>query len=276
MSRASATSGSYFENTWRLTRDAGRLAALRWLWMYTFGRFVAVRRLCRVMRPSRGRDPESAGFRSLVSRLEEDGIDWSLSLPAATVSRLVELACKQAASRAYPSAQEGGHPWLDRAAAESGFAEIASAYLGTAARYAGCRMWWLDADNDDALAVGTRFHYDLYDYGALAFLCFLTDVQPGSGAHVCVRSSHRRRSLRDQLRLRRHWPDQDVLETYGPERIVTVTGSAGTVIAEDPFCIHKALTPTIGRRLAVQFLYTASNRPAPSFALPARRTSTTR
>ncbi|HKD19711.1 MAG TPA: hypothetical protein VKG23_17790 [Thermoanaerobaculia bacterium] len=267
---------NYVLRTWRLARNGGRLRALRWLIMYALGRLVAVRRLARFARTRRR--PLLVAEPAMLSRLRRDGLDWSMSLPAATVGRLVERASELASSCAYPAAgNDRAVALLDEIAARSGFLAVATAYLERPARYAGSRMWWLGADSSaGALSTGAVFHYDLYDYGALVFLCYLTDVGGSGGAHVCVRSSHRRRRLKDQLRLRRHWTDGEVASRYPVERIVTVTGPAGTVIAEDPFCIHKAIAPAEGRRLAVQFLYTASDFPAPSFRPPGLRTSTTR
>ncbi len=249
-------------------------AALRWLVMYVFGRVVVIRRLSRWLGRRRhfvvtGASSmfEHVSIGGVVERLREDGVDATMRLPASITDRLVAAASRVAMSRPYQDAESAADSEIDAFGADAALLEIAGRYLGHRPGYAGCRVWWLDAAGAaEPLSSGTRFHYDLYDYAAVAFLCFLTDVVGDAGSHCCVRGSHRRRHWRDQIRPTRHRSGAEVVAAYGADRIVTIRGPAGTVIAEDPFCFHRALPPkSRGRRLAVQFLYTARDFPAPSF-----------
>jgi hypothetical protein len=143
---------------------------------------------------------------------------------------------------------------------------LAALYLGCSPIYQGSRFWWTrPGEIADPTETGSRFHYDLYDYRAVVFLFYLTDVDQHTGPHVCVRGSHRLRSWSEQIHPRRHRSDDEIIRSYGAARIVTICGPAGMVIAEDPFCFHKVMLPIKGERLAAQLLYTGSDFPVPSF-----------
>jgi hypothetical protein len=241
--------------------------------MYLFGRIVLVRRVMAHLGRRRERRFAASGsvfdrrlVRTVVDRLRDDGVDASLRLPPLVVEEIASLARRVAAPLPYPGSGAPVEAAIDALGTDPTFVDIAGSYLGRPPRYAGSRVWWLDESSEAVPASsGTRFHYDLYDYGAVAFLCYLTDVDASGGPHLCVRQSHRLRRWSDQLRPTRQRSDEDVLASYGHERIVTVTGPAGTVIAEDPFCFHRAGSAKHCRRLSVQFLYTARDFPTLSF-----------
>jgi hypothetical protein len=250
----------------------GTFAAVRWLIIYALARIVVIRRLSRRRGRRRSTEIEAPtvfepfSAPPVVERLRDDGIDATLRLPASITERLAAAAARIAMPVAHPCAEGPGDPEIDAMASDATLLEIAAGYLGRSPEYTGCRVWWLDEKSVvEPLSSGTRYHYDLYDYAAVAFLVFLTDVVDEAGSHCCVRGSQRRRPWRDQIRPTRHRSEAEVIAAYGAHRIVTVTGPAGTVIAEDPFCFHRARPPKGGRRLALQFLYTARDFPVPSF-----------
>ena len=264
----------------------GKLAAVQWLIMYALARIVVIRRLSHRLGRCRSADVgaptvfEPLAASRVVERLRDDGIDATLRLPASITERLATAAARVAMPVAHSGAEMPGDPEIDAMGSDATLLEIAGGYLGRPPEYAGCRVWWLDEKSAaEPLSSGTRYHYDLYDYAAVAFLVFLTDVVDEGGSHCCVRGSHRRRGWRDQVRPTRHRSEAEVIATYGAHRIATVMGPAGTVIAEDPFCFHRARPPKGGRRLTLQFLYTARDFPVPSFrrmTTGGRRTSSTR
>lgn len=137
---------------------------------------------------------------------------------------------------------------------------IAARYLGTPPNLVGVNLFWSYpeqvSDNERSYAA-QLFHFDLDDFKFLKFFFYLTDVDMESGPHVMVRSSHRVKSysgLGERLKIRRY-ADEEIVSAYGEDRIVTVTGPAGTGFAEDTICIHKGLAPTAKERLILQIQY---------------------
>jgi hypothetical protein len=97
------------------------------------------------------------------------------------------------------------------------------------------------------------------DYRALFFFFYLTDVDSTTGPHMVARGSHRRKKLRHRLSLFVGRPDGEIIEYYGGDNVVTVTGPAGTGFAEDPFCFHRGTPPTSGDRLMLRVHFRISD-----------------
>lgn len=132
-------------------------------------------------------------------------------------------------------------------------------YFGYPPRSVEPRVWWsfvTDADEHDRLSgqQTVRFHFDQHAMNFLYANFYLTDVDPGSGAHVLVRGSHARKPLRFALSSA-YKTDEEIVTAYGSDDLVMVTGPAGSGIIEDAWCYHKALPPTSGDRLFLQFRY---------------------
>ncbi len=103
------------------------------------------------------------------------------------------------------------------------------------------------------------FHYDLDDYHALKFFFFITDVDLSSGPHVCIRGSHKKKKLMHQLSFLIGRSDDEIVDYYGKENLVTIKGQAGFGFAEDTFCFHRG-TPPIGKdRLMLQIEFAVNN-----------------
>lgn len=136
----------------------------------------------------------------------------------------------------------------------------AARYLGTPPKLIGVNLFWsypAQVSNDKRSYAAQLFHFDLDDFKFIKFFFYLTDVDMESGPHVLVRSSHhikRYASLGDRLKVRRY-SDEEILSAYGADRIVTITGPAGTGYAEDTLCIHKGLPPAAKDRLILQIQY---------------------
>lgn len=138
--------------------------------------------------------------------------------------------------------------------------EIAARYLHAAPTLVGVNMWWSYPVRGSAIDhshAAQMFHYDLDDFKFIKFFFYLTDVDADAGPHVIVRGSHRERyraSLRDSLRVRRY-SDEEISRAYGDDRVVRITGPAGSGFAEDTLAIHKGEVPTGRARLLLQFQY---------------------
>ena len=267
--------GRYWRGVVRdmVSRPGGCSRALGWLAMYTLARIVVVRRIARRLSRRGARHVEEgwpsmfdADVGEVAEALRVEGFDARLRLPRDILRELVSFGAGLSGSTPYSNAGRPGLVLVEKIAADPLLLEIAARHLESPPIYLGSRIWWTrPGEYADPRETGARFHYDLYDYTALVFLFYLTDVGPEAGPHVCVRASHRRRKWRDQLHPRRHRSDDEIVRLYGEDRIVTICGPAGTGIAEDPFCFHKVKLPAQRARLALQLLYTGHDVPAPSF-----------
>jgi len=135
--------------------------------------------------------------------------------------------------------------------------DIAAHYLGGQAKLITTRVWWsfptgAASEADKNLASLGKYHFDLDDWRMLKFFFYLKPVDEGTGPHVYVRGSHKRRALKHQLTLLVGHPAQDVLGVYGNDSPVTLTGEAGLGFVEDPFGFHMGTVPTRTPRLMME------------------------
>ncbi|HYD74809.1 hypothetical protein [Ramlibacter sp.] len=134
---------------------------------------------------------------------------------------------------------------------------LAARHLGSVPRMVGVNLWWtfpVQALEEDRDRHAHLFHRDVDDFRFLKFFFYVTDVEPGDGAHVCVVGSQARppaRSWADRWVLRRY-TDEEVTATYPPAAVTEICGPAGTGFAENTLCIHKGRTPTRAPRLLLQ------------------------
>ncbi len=137
---------------------------------------------------------------------------------------------------------------------------IAARYLGSVPVFVGVNLWWtfpvVPTEHDRDLHAHL-FHRDVDDFRFFKFFFYLSQVEPGDGAHVCVASSHTRppvNRLGDPWNLRRY-SDREIEHTYSSPQILEMCGPAGTGFAENTLCIHKGLTPTARPRLLLQLQF---------------------
>ncbi len=140
---------------------------------------------------------------------------------------------------------------------DSKLLEIAAKYLGSNPIHVRTHLGWcFPANSENYQKLGkfgipvTLFHCDLDDYRALKFFFYFTDVDKSSGAHVCIRGSHHKRSLKHYL-FRSHG-DRTMIDYYGIENLIYICGEAGFGFAEDPFCFHRGTPPIAKPRLMLQ------------------------
>lgn len=133
---------------------------------------------------------------------------------------------------------------------------IAKQYLGAEAQLITTRVWWsfptAATEKDASMASLGKFHFDLDDWRMLKFFFNINQVDEGTGPHVFVRGSHRRRRLKHQYTLLVGHPAEDVLGYYGHDSAVTLTGPAGSGFVEDPFGFHMGTVPTQTPRLMME------------------------
>lgn len=137
---------------------------------------------------------------------------------------------------------------------------IAGRYLGSPPTLVGVNLWWtfpVDASAEDRNRHAHLFHRDVDDFRFFKFFFYLTDVEPGDGAHVCVLGSHQHppaRCFTDRWAIRRY-SDQEVEASYPAPSIREICGPAGTGFAENTLCIHKGKTPARSPRLLLQIQF---------------------
>jgi hypothetical protein len=144
---------------------------------------------------------------------------------------------------------------------------IAAHYLGGQARLSSTRIWWTfptkrASEAQKRLASQDEYHFDLLDWRMLKFFFHLKPVDEGTGPHVYVRGSHRRRALRHQFTPFIGHPVDDVLKVYGADKAVTLLGNAGFGFVEDPFGFHRASVAERTPRLMMEIAFGVS----PGFA----------
>ncbi|MFA6153380.1 hypothetical protein [Mesorhizobium sp.] len=135
--------------------------------------------------------------------------------------------------------------------------DIAAHYLGGQAKMITTRVWWsfptgAASDADKNLASLGKYHFDLDDWRMLKFFFYIKPVDADTGPHVYVRGSHKRRSLKHQFTLLVGHSAQEVLDVYGEQSPVTLTGEAGLGFVEDPFGFHMGTVPSRTPRLMME------------------------
>lgn len=136
---------------------------------------------------------------------------------------------------------------------------MAEGCLGPAARLIATRLWWSfpshDASASDLALASLAYHYDLDDWAQLKVFFYLTPVGPSQGPHVYVLGSHRRRTIKEQLRPFVGRSDAALKAQYPPEAFTQLTGEAGEGFIEDPFGYHKGEILREGRRLILELSF---------------------
>lgn len=228
-----------------------------------------------------GVDPER-----FVSELQRDGVAFGLKLPAADVAEIRRWAEQNAcyADRnpthgfrldQRPEAERAlGKPILvaqyfntstdcpavSRLLQDPFLELIATRYLGSLPTLVGTNLWWtfpVKASEADRSRHAHLFHRDVDDFRFFKMFFYITDVEPGDGAHVCVVGSQAQPPIRkpgDRWNIRRY-TDEEIASEYPANRVVEICAPAGTGFAEDTLCIHKGLTPTRTPRLLLQVQY---------------------
>ncbi len=136
-------------------------------------------------------------------------------------------------------------------------ADVAKHYLGSNAQLITTRVWWsfptsASTEADRSLASLDKFHFDLDDWRMLKFFFNLVDVDEGTGPHVFVKGSHNKRKTKHQYTLLVGHQADEVLDYYGADQAVTLTGPAGSGFVEDPFGFHMGTVPVTKPRLMME------------------------
>jgi len=149
-------------------------------------------------------------------------------------------------------------PAVKEILSDSALYMIAQEYLGPCPVLAHVTLW-LDPVYDGYYDAHI-YHYDNDGPGFLKFFLYLTDVTEETGAHRFIQKSHSRKKP-PSLRLSKRYRDADLLNYYGVENEIVVSGSAGTILAEDTAGFHRGTTLASGYRLLMQFQFSLVDIP---------------
>ncbi len=101
------------------------------------------------------------------------------------------------------------------------------------------------------------FHFDMERIKWLKIFIYLTDVDLDNGPHVFVEGSHRSGQIPKTF-LEKNYTrlsDEEVIQAFGKEKLITFTGAKGTIIIEDTRGLHKGNHLIKGERLMLQLQY---------------------
>ncbi len=221
-----------------------------------------------------------------VRTLDADGLAFGLKIPGEMVAQIRQFADSSACFADRDPAR--GFRAEQRAAAESVLGKpilvaqyfntqqrcaaidalrhdpllewIAARYIGSVPAFVGSNLWWtfpVKAREEDRFKHAHLYHRDVDCFRFFKFFFYLTDVEPGDGAHVAVAGSHRRPPVTqrfDEFKVRRY-TDAEIDQTYDRTVIKEICGEAGTGFAENTLCIHKGRTPVHQARLLLQLQF---------------------
>jgi len=132
-------------------------------------------------------------------------------------------------------------------------------------------MWWHTNFHSRPDSEAAQFyHFDLDRIKWFKVFVYLTDVGPENGPHSFVAGSHRDGGIPWRLRRKGYvrLTDDEVAQTYEPERRLHVTAPRGSIIVEDTRGLHKGNSVRGDPRLVLQLQF--SNSLFGGFYPPAR------
>lgn len=222
----------------------------------------AARAAIRVLRPPRAQMPRSGHTLmpeldpgEICSVLESEGMCVIGQLPPSFVSDLRRVT-DTLPPRQYARFHEANEE-VRRLVSDEALLSVVRSYFGAEPEMLECNM--VVGEMEDGTATPTNaqlhFHFDYAGWHSLNLFVYLTDVEPGSGAHEIIPGTHRRKRLRHVIA---PWlADAEVTACFG-DRIRTIAGPAGTLFFENTEAFHRR-RPIRGRRVMLNVLW-ASHR----------------
>ena len=151
------------------------------------------------------------------------------------------------------------NPDIQRLACDPSILAAAQAYLRCNPVLSSCIMWWSTAFSPvPSNAAAQMYHFDMSRIRFVKFFFYLTDVHEHNGPHVYVLGSHRR--LPAALRREdRRFTDEEVLRNFEHDRVLKITGPAGTMFMADTRGLHKGQHLIEGDRLVLELHFSTCN-----------------
>ncbi len=172
-----------------------------------------------------------------LDELNQAGYARGIQLPEAEINQIVDF---------YGQQDDSANPHLHcqtvhHIAHDPKLLEVIIGYFGIEpVLYSSSLYWTWPPDSQEklqqALALKSRFHYDVGDFKTLILFIYLTDVDEDSGPHMVIAGSHKQKK---PLRLlTRYLNDRKAFAEFG-NQIKVITGQRGTGFFEDLTCYHK-------------------------------------
>ena len=218
-----------------------------------------------------------------VNTLRSDGVYvFKQRIPEAMVTRMRESALSVPATARgletpaapYPRAEPVvgrydidedatmASPDMQDYCSDPALALIAARYLEQPVIMDQTALWWTTTKGAaDAAMNAWLFHQDRDRLSFLKFFCYLTDVGPDNGPHTVVRGTQNAvpKALATDGR-----KDDDLVRSAGMwDKVVELTGPAGTFMAVDTAGLHKGQPPVTGDRCVLQVEFATSLFGAP-------------
>lgn len=164
-------------------------------------------------------------------------------------------------------------PEVQKIAFDPNLLRIVQSYFKANPILAQTNCWWSVKYSTDQTALSGSAQQYHQDKGFIKFLkvfIYLKDVTPKNGPHIYVPGSavDYEEKMPTDYTLSSRVEDEYIEQSFGAERIKTLTGTKGTVIIEDTNGFHKGQPVKDGYRLLLQFEYcsTLYFNPLPSFS----------
>lgn len=141
-------------------------------------------------------------------------------------------------------------PHLLEFANHPGLLRLAADYIGCKPTISAIGLRWSFPSEGKGIGL-QAFHRDADDWRFIKVFVYLTDVDESAGPHVYVQGTHLEAC---GLRLK-DYSDEEIVNTYGGARIISVTGPAGTAFTVNTHGIHKGMLPSGRPRLLLQIQY---------------------
>jgi hypothetical protein len=146
---------------------------------------------------------------------------------------------------------------IQKIVADPSLVALAADYLKVVPKLAILALWHSSHRFADASSHGAQmYHFDLSFPQWVNLFIFLSDVDLDSGPHAYLKGTHRRDTEGAPLRARgiQRISDEDILQTYGRNKLVEVCGQRGTMFMADTRGWHKCIKTQRADRLVFQIV----------------------
>lgn len=150
-------------------------------------------------------------------------------------------------------------PQIQEIMADLSILAVTQAYMKSKVYLDNVSLAWSTAFKETPdMSAAQLFHFDMERIKWLKVFIYLTDVNVENGPHVFVEGSHRSRGIPKTLLDKKYarLSDEEVIQAFGKEKLITFTGAKGTIIIEDTRGLHKGNHLIKGERLMLQLQYT--------------------
>jgi hypothetical protein len=137
---------------------------------------------------------------------------------------------------------------------DTGVLSLVQEYLGMKPTISNVNMWWSFKGRKKA-EEAQNFHRDNDDLKFCKLFVYLTDVDAQSGPHIYVKGTLNSKDFR----VIRRYTDEEVVEKFGKENVVSMEYPKGSIFIVDTYGFHKGLPPQLNDRLLLQIQYSVNS-----------------